>query len=361
MSAVVGVVAVVGGGSALDQVQGQPEAVTLLRAAVTQPVHAYLFLGPRGCGKRRAAAAFAAELLAAADPGGDGERHRRLALAEAHPDLEVIERDGASISRDQARRIVERASRSPVEGSRKVLLLDEFHLVLDAAPIVLKTIEEPPPSTVFLVLADELPPELVTIASRCVQVQFVPLDAATVAGILVEEGVDAPRAADAAEAADGDLARARILATDDGVAARMAAWRDVPGQLDGTGHRAVQVAVALMALLDAALLPMDERHRAELAELADRDKRYGVTGAGATRAIETRQKRERRRFRADELRFGLALLARSYRSRLIDPATASSVRLEVFAALTRCAEDLDRNANELLLIERLFLALEPLR
>ena len=347
--------------SALDEIKGQPEAVLALRSAVGHPLHAYLFLGPRGSGKRRAAAAFAGELLASAAPARDGERHRRLALAEAHPDLEVIERDGASISRDQARRIVERASRTPVEGPRKVLLLDEFHLVLDAAPILLKTIEEPPASTVFIVVADELPPELVTIASRCVVVRFVPLDPGTVADILIAEGVDGVRAAAAAEAADGDLARARVLATDDGVSHRMAAWKAVPEQLNGTGHAVAQAAATLAGLLDAALLPMDERHRNELAELAERDKRYGATGVGATRAIEARQRRERRRFRVDELRFGLALLARAYRDRLVDPATTQQVRLEVFPALTRSAEDLDRNANEVLLLERLFLALEPLR
>ena len=97
-------------------------------------------------------------------------------------------------SRDQVRRVVEQAVRSPVEGDRKVLLLTEFHLVLDAAPILLKSVEEPPPSTFFLILADEVPPELVTIASRCVVVPFHPLAAELVVAQLVAEGV-APDAA----------------------------------------------------------------------------------------------------------------------------------------------------------------------
>ncbi len=151
---------------AWDEVVGQPVAVSQLRAAVASPVHAYLFVGPRGTGKRAAARAFAGELLAAGSEGDDADRHRRLAAAETHPDLSVVERSGASIDVKQARWIVERASRSPNEGSRKVLVLDEFHL-LDprTGGILLKTIEEPPDGTYFLVLAEEVTPDLVTIAS----------------------------------------------------------------------------------------------------------------------------------------------------------------------------------------------------
>ena len=103
-------------------------------------------------------------------------RHRRLAVAEQHPDLHVVERTGAAIPIEAAREIVRRASLSPAEGDRKVMVLDEFHLVSPAAAAtLLKTIEEPPPGTYFVVLADEVTPDLVTIASRCVRVDFPPL------------------------------------------------------------------------------------------------------------------------------------------------------------------------------------------
>ena len=73
---------------------GQPEAVETLRYAAVDPVHAYLFLGPRGSGKRRAARSFAAAILAS-DDMADPDRHVRLALDGIHPDL--VEASGARI------------------------------------------------------------------------------------------------------------------------------------------------------------------------------------------------------------------------------------------------------------------------
>jgi DNA polymerase-3 subunit delta' len=343
---------------ALAAVFGQPEAVALLRGALRNPVHAYLLVGPAGSGSRDAALGFAAELLAAdALAAGDVEaarRHRRLALAEAHPDLSVTEREGPFITRDQARAIVSLAARSPAEGSRKVLLLTEFHLVTDAAPILLKAIEEPPPSTFFVILADEVPPELVTIASRCMVVRFAPLPPAMVVERLVAEGAEADAAARAAEAAGGDLARARLLVADAGLGERAARWAAVPDRLDGTGANVVATAVELLASLEEALAPIDARHAAELAEAAAQEERYGLRPR--RKPLEDRHRRERRRFRTDELRFGLGVLARSYRDRLAaDGAVAPA--LEVFAAIQQAAEALERNPNERLLLERLLVRL----
>ena len=89
----------------------------------------------------------------------------------------VVERAGPFITVDQAHEITRMAARSPTEGRRKVLILVDFHLAEKAVPALLKTIEEPPASAVFIVLADHVPPELVTIASRCVRFDFPPLGA----------------------------------------------------------------------------------------------------------------------------------------------------------------------------------------
>src|SRR4051794_21962946 len=88
-------------------VVGQDRALAALRAAAAAPVHAYLLVGPRGCGKRALARAFAAELLSEGASPEDRARHVRLALAEQHPDLVVLERDGAAISAAQARDVRE--------------------------------------------------------------------------------------------------------------------------------------------------------------------------------------------------------------------------------------------------------------
>ena len=87
-------------------------------------------------------------------------------------------------------------------------------------------------------------------------------------------------------------------------------------------------------------------------------------GGPTTKAVEDRQRRERRRFRLDELRFGLAVLARAYRDRLVaelaGPEPPSRTALQPFAAIAEAAEALDRNPNETLWLEALFLRLQPL-
>src|SRR3954452_7537638 len=260
-------------------VVGQDRAVAELRAAAAKPVHAYLLVGPPGTGKRSAARSFAAALLCPA--GGDGtcETCRRV-LAGAHPDVIVKERQGARISVDDAREITRLASRSPVEASRKVIVLADFHLAADVAPALLKTIEEPPPTTIFVILAELVPPELITIASRCVTVEFGPLAPERVVEVLVHEGVDEDTARQAASGSGGRLDRARLLASDPRFGERRAAWASVPERLDGTGAAVATVVDELEALLDAAVEPLRVRHTGEREQLEERAKVAGERGLG---------------------------------------------------------------------------------
>jgi DNA polymerase III, delta subunit len=224
-----------------ELVIGQGSTVETLRSAAQQPVHAYLFVGPPGAGKVRAALAFAAAVLCPRGGCAECDICSRT-LNQTHPDLLNVEREGASISVDQAREIIRLALRSPVEGSRKVLVLNDFHLVTNAGPTLLKIIEEPPPSTIFIVLAEQITNELVTIASRCVQMVFAPLSVGAVVEALVASGIEESVAKTAANAAGGRLDRARLLATDPEVANRMAFWQNIPRRLDGTGAAASVVA-----------------------------------------------------------------------------------------------------------------------
>ena len=105
-----------------ELVIGQESTVETLRSAAQQPVHAYLFVGPPGAGKVRAALAFAASVLCPRGGCGECDICSRT-LNQTHPDLLNVEREGASISVEQAREIIRLALRSPVEGSRKVLVL----------------------------------------------------------------------------------------------------------------------------------------------------------------------------------------------------------------------------------------------
>jgi DNA polymerase III subunit delta' len=343
-----------------DEVVGQDSAVSHLRAAVAAPVHAYLLVGPPGSGKRTAAVALAAALLCPNGGCGRCDVCRR-AVAGAHPDLVVVERAGPSITVDQAREVRRLALRSPNEGSRKVLLLVDFHLVREAASVLLKVLEEPPASTVFVILAEQLTPELVTIASRCVQIDFGPLSAEQVATALVSEGVPVDVAREVAGGAGGRLDRARLLASDPGFAGRRDAWREVPARLDGTGAAVAVVAADLAGLLgQAGVATLEARQAAELAELDERVKRTGERGAGR-KVLAERHKRELRRLRHDELRFGLATLAGAYRDALAAGAGDDRANIEAVAAIQAAAEAMVRNPTEALLLQSLLLKLPPLR
>jgi DNA polymerase-3 subunit delta' len=103
-------------------VVGQDRAVEQLRAAARSPVHAYLLVGPAGTGKRAAARAFAAELLC--PNGGDGtcDVCRRV-LAGVHPDVVVVEREGAAMSVGHARLNLLQANHIESERDTKLQIL----------------------------------------------------------------------------------------------------------------------------------------------------------------------------------------------------------------------------------------------
>lgn len=342
------------------EVVGQDRAVQQLQAAAARPVHAYLLVGPAGSGKRATAVAFASVLLGidAAVRGADVDRAVALALTENHPDLHVVEPEGARLSVDEARAIVTSASRSPVEGRRKVIVLSEFHRVERFGAILLKTIEEPPESTVFLILADEVPPELVTIASRSVRIDLGPVPEEAMVDRLVEEGTPVETARIAAAAAAGDLGRARLLVGDPALAVRRDSWSSVPHRIDGTGYTAAQLVDEVLAHIDAAQEALDQRQQAEREELQDRIDAYGQRGSGA-KDLESRHKREVRRHRTSELRFGLATMAGVYRDRLTT-ADDPSPHLRALAAIQAAAEAIGRNPNELLLMQALVSGFEPI-
>ncbi|HTH06452.1 MAG TPA: hypothetical protein VL916_11310 [Ilumatobacteraceae bacterium] len=345
--------------SVWDGVVGQPRAVEQLQRAAEAPVHAYLFVGPPGSTKDEAARAFAALLLTGFDD--PDARDARLALAGEHPDVREVERTGARISAEQVADIIRAASLAPVEGSRKVMVLHEFHL-LDAngAARLLKTIEEPPQSTVFIVLADQVPPEFVTIASRCVKIEFGSIDPAVVEHTLVAEGVAPGAAALAAASAAGDLTRARVLANDPALVERRQAFASVASRLDGTGATVVALCTELNGLIDGAATPLAERQANEVVVLEERVSALGERGSGR-KQLEERHRRELRRHRTDELRSGLAVMAGSYRDALVAgtaprPDAAAQAVHRVHEAL----EALERNPNETLLLQSLLLDLPSL-
>jgi DNA polymerase-3 subunit delta' len=187
---------------ALERIDGQPRAVALLRRALEadRVAHAYAFVGPAGAGPTETALAFAQALLCngGREPGSDrgwpetgagrlrpcGACHTcRLAAARQHPDLHVLaptppetNPKGARAIRIGAIRALERlASLRPVMASRKVFVLDEAERMTGEAPqAFLKTLEEPPASTVLILILPRARALPATVLSRCQIVRFEP-------------------------------------------------------------------------------------------------------------------------------------------------------------------------------------------
>ena len=350
-----------------EGVVGQDDAVAALRAAAVNPVHAYLFRGPEGNGGLAAAHGFAAALLC--PEGGCGVCPScRGAMAGTDPDLHVIRRTGASLSKETMRQVVALAQRRPLAAARQVIVVLEMHLVLDRAPVLLKTLEEPPGQTVFILLADELTPDLTTIASRCAEVLFPPVPRDVVARVLEASGIAPDMAAVVAESSGGNLDRARVMVDDPDVAARVALWASVPDELAESGAAVATLTRRVLDSADRAVEPLRAAHGREMETLTEAAKEMGERGLPARKEIVDQHQREERRFRTDALRAGLGVLARTYRTRVTRAAQEGIAPgdLDVRAAtdavglITEVAQALPRNPNEVLLLQSLFARLAAL-
>jgi DNA polymerase-3 subunit delta' len=341
----------------LDRIVGQPGAVAALKAAVRAPLHAYLFVGPPGTGREDAAAAFAAALFC--PNGGCGTCEVcRATLEGRHPDLVVVERQGAAIRVLEAAEVTRLASRSPRAAPYQVLVLVDFHLLGSAAPTLLKTIEEPPAGTVIIVTADSVPGDFVTIASRCARVDFRPLREEELVEALEREGAEHESARSVAKVAQGRLDRARVLLGDEGLSVRVARWRDLPDRLDGSGALAATAAAELVAAANEPVEVLKQRQAAEVERLGEEAKAAGERGIQGRSEIDARHRREQRRVRTDELRLGFATLAGVYRGRLQAGSSAARSAIQALELIDEAASRLILNVNETLLLEWLLVELD---
>ncbi|MFH1103845.1 MAG: DNA polymerase III subunit [Actinomycetota bacterium] len=281
---------------------GHRPIVEMLGADATRPSHAYLFVGPGSVGKATVARRFAAALLCGDDP----DCTRRV-LGDGHPDLMLVEPDGrTALTVDRARETVARAVLTPVEADRKVFVFEEAGAMNDeAANALLKTLEEPTPTTVFILIAeseDELPP---TVASRARTVVFGRVPDGEIAAALERGGVDPSQAERAAAASGGRPGLALMLATRPEVAAFRSSWLSVPRRVTARPGDAFLLADELVAAADPLLQGLAERQASEL----DR----AETEGRETRSLRERHERERKRAAAALHVGGLEILASWYR------------------------------------------------
>lgn len=161
-----------------DEVIGQDAAVSVLRHSLEggKTVHAYLFSGPRGCGKTSLARILAkalncTDVQAGAEPCGTCPSC--LAITSGNS-LDVVEIDGASNRGiDEVRELKAHVSLAPFSSLRKVYIVDEVHMLTEPAfNALLKTLEEPPSHAVFILATTEPQKVPVTIRSRCQHIPF---------------------------------------------------------------------------------------------------------------------------------------------------------------------------------------------
>jgi DNA polymerase-3 subunit delta' len=301
---------------ALAGTEDHPQARMVLSTALeVGPSHAYLFHGPAGTGKRTAARAFAAELLAEGDP--DPESVRRRVAHGTHPDLTWVRPTGAHVMRtdDVDEPVIAAAYRTPFEARRRVFVLERVDTMNDeVANRMLKTLEEPASFVHLILLTEALGRVLETVVSRCQLVRFDPLPAERIASMLEGEGVDPGRAAACARLALGNAARARFLAGPEGGALREEVEAMVEAALEGDGG----AEEPWRPLLERA-----ERRRADAEEAAARERQQrlelepkGRERRALERELEEAAKRDGRRARTEVLDLGLTLASLSFRDLL---------------------------------------------
>ncbi len=172
-----------------DRIIGQTEVVAQLRVAVDKGTvsHAFLFWGPPGAGKKRAAKILAAALNCPKRGCGSCIDCQKI-FEEIHPDVYQISPEGSTITIDQIRFLQDLTNLKLSEGRAKVFILEEVDCMRrEAANAFLKTLEEPPPSTFFILIASQLDDMLPTIISRCQNIRFRPISMDQIKSLMVKE------------------------------------------------------------------------------------------------------------------------------------------------------------------------------
>ncbi len=302
--------------------------------------HAWLITGPPGSGRSVAALCFAAALQCTSDgaPGCGECRACTTTMAGTHADVRRIVPEGLSIGVDAMRNIVQIASRRPGTGRWQIVVIEDAdRLTEGAANALLKVVEEPPPSTVFLLCAPSVDPEdiAITLRSRCRHVALVTPSVDAIARVLVEsDGLTEADAAWAASVSGGHVGRARRLATDE--QARQRRQRALGLARDAaTPSRAYAAAEELVATAEAEARALTEdRNEAEADELRTAlgagGTGKGTAGtmrgaAGAIKDLERRQKSRQTRASRDALDRALIDLATYFRDALLVASGAGDI------------------------------------
>ncbi len=316
----------------LAELDRHPHARAVLAPALAPGAaasHAYLFHGPGGAGKRAAARAVAAELLARGAP--DPENARARIRSGAHPDLTWVRPSGAHemLVSDIEEPVIAAASRTPFEAASRVFVIERVDELGDeAANRMLKTLEEPAGFVHIILLTDRLPEVLPTIRSRCQLVRFDAPESDEVAATVQAAGAGPDTARACARLCLGDATYALELASPTGRALRASAETFARAPLQGaTAQRPWSALLSAVRARGEEVVGELEAERDADLELYPRKERKRVETEWSERI-----RRRRRRAETETLDRGLGLVSLWYGD---------------LAALAWGAGDLVRNVDRL--------------
>ncbi len=280
--------------------------------------HSWLFTGPPGSGRSKAAVAFAAALLC--EKGGCATCINCTSVIDgSHADIELIRTEGLSIKVDEVRELITRTSWSPSVGHYRVVVIEDAdRLTESAANALLKVIEEPGARTVWLLCAPTLTDVLPTIRSRCRHLILRTPSIKAVAKLLVErDGIDPELAELASKAAQGHIGRAKYLATNSEARKTREKILTIPFTIKDL-NSAFEASNTLLELAkERAKIESETRDEVEIAKLKES---YGTTGSRlatgggkAVKELEKDQKSRSTRLVRDNLDNALLDIASIYR------------------------------------------------
>jgi DNA polymerase-3 subunit delta' len=310
---------------------------------------AVLMAGPAGVGKRLTAIAVAQAVNCLQpqssaeferDACGECASCRRIARG-VHPDVIVVEPgETGAIKIEQLRDVIDRSQYRPFEGRRRVVIINEADAAgADAQSALLKTLEEPPSASLFILISSIPDALLPTVLSRCPRLRFGPLTAAEVARVLKQDhGYSESDARAAAADADGSIGRALESQSDDLTEARDAAQRLLQ-ETARTNDPARRINLA-RDLTEGKGTPAEERNRlaVRLRSLGSLLRDIGIIASRADRGMLANA----------DLEAQLEKLSSSF---------DAERSLRAYAAVDRALAALDRNASAKVVADWLLLEL----
>lgn len=367
------------------EVEGSRQAAASDTSAMT---HAWLVTGPPGSGRSVAARAFAAALECTGPVPGCGQcKACRDVMGGTHPDVVRLATEKLVITMEEVKNLIGEAQRRPWTGAWRVILIEDADRMVERTTnVLLKSIEEPPEQTVWILCTPSADDVLPTIRSRCrlVTLRVPPADA--VAELLVRrDGADPQLAARAARASQSHIGLARHLATDPGAWERRRRLLLAPVSLRSVGDAVLAAADLVEAAEQEAKDATATRDAAEKAALLRALGMEGETKVppalrAQVRQLEEDQKRRAKRARTDVLDRAMIDLLSFYRDVLaaqmgsdveqvnidlaevvaqVAASTDAAQSLERIAAIEQCRERLRSNAAPLLAVEALMVRLRP--